>query len=132
MLKIIDHIGVAVQSEENATSLFSRLFGFPPQKKETVVHEGVTTIFYYLGDTKIELLVPDTLDGNIQKYINKRGEGIHHIAFLVEDINTEVKRLVSEGFRSIGEIRSGADNKLIIFFHPKDTNGVLIELCQHK
>lgn len=133
MLERIDHIGIAVKSEENAVAVFNKLFGFQPTKKEEVESEGVLTIFYLLGETKIELLVATTADSPISKFIEKRGEGIHHIAFEVDDIQSEMSRMVNEGFRVLNEHpKDGADNKLINFIHPKETSGVLIELCQTK
>ncbi len=131
MLKHIDHIGIAVKSEENATQVFARVLGFQPTKKEEVESEGVLTIFYELGQSKVELLVATTAESPIAKFIEKRGEGIHHIAFEVDDIKAEIQRMKEEGFTVLNnEPKAGADNKLICFLHPKDVNGVLIELCQ--
>ena len=133
MLERIDHIGIAVKSEENATGVFNKIFGMQPTKTEEVESEGVLTIFYQFGETKVELLVATTIDSPIAKFIEKRGEGMHHIAFEVGDISKEMSRLIEEGFTLINEQpKDGADNKLINFLHPKDTSGVLIELCQSK
>ncbi len=129
----IEHLGIAVKSLENADLLFSKLLGAEPYKQETVEREGVTTSFYRTGDSKIELLQASGNDSPIAKFIEKRGEGIHHIAFGVENITEEVERLKKEGFIFISEEpKEGADNKLVVFLHPKSTNGVLVELCQEK
>lgn len=129
----IEHIGIAVKDLANANDLFSKLFNQPPYKSETVESEGVTTSFFQLGESKIELLVATNPDSTIAKFIEKRGEGIHHIAFEVQDIEAEMARLQGEGFRLIHEVpKDGADNKRICFLHPKSTNGVLVELCQEK
>ncbi|MBJ6369509.1 methylmalonyl-CoA epimerase [Snuella sedimenti] len=127
----IEHIGIAVKNLNESNNLFASLFGKPSYKIETVVSEGVRTSFFKVGDNKVELLEATHEDSPIAKFLEKRGEGVHHIAFAVDDINAEVKRLVSEGFKVLNEIpKKGADNKLVVFLHPKDTNGVLIELCQ--
>lgn len=130
MLKI-EHIGIAVKSIEQSNELFSKLFGKAPYKLEIVASEGVSTSFFMLGENKVELLEATNPDSPIAKFIEKKGEGIHHIAFEVADIHSEMKRLQSEGFTLLSEVpKNGADNKLICFLHPKGTNGVLIELCQ--
>jgi methylmalonyl-CoA/ethylmalonyl-CoA epimerase len=130
MLKI-EHIGIAVKNIEESNSLFAKLFARQPYKTEVVESEGVSTSFFQMGDSKIELLEATNTDSAIAKFIEKRGEGIHHIAFEVEDIYAEMKRLETEGFQLINkEPKPGADNKLVCFLHPKGTNGVLIELCQ--
>lgn len=127
----IEHIGIAVKNIDESNSLFTKLFGEPHYKTETVESEGVKTSFFKVGDNKIELLEATKEDSPIAKFIDKKGEGIHHIAFDVDDIELEVKRLKEEGFIVLNEIpKKGADNKLIVFLHPKTTNGVLIELCQ--
>lgn len=127
----IEHIGIAVKSLENANDLFKKLFNTPHYKVEGVASEGVMTSFFKVGDNKVELLEATSDDSPIAKFIEKRGEGIHHIAFEVADIFAEMKRLESEGFTLLNkEPKAGADNKLICFLHPKGTNGVLIELCQ--
>jgi len=130
MLKI-EHLGIAVKSLESSNALFSKLFGKSPYKLEKVETEGVSTSFFMMGDSKIELLEATNPESPIGKFIEKKGEGIHHIAFEVEDIHAEMKRLQTEGFTLLSEQpKKGADNKLICFLHPKGTNGVLIELCQ--
>lgn len=129
----IEHLGIAVKSLENADLLFSKLLGAEPYKHETVEREGVTTSFYKTGESKIELLEASNPESPIAKFIEKRGEGIHHIALGVENITKEVERLKKEGFIFISEEpKEGADNKLVVFLHPKSTNGVLVELCQEK
>jgi methylmalonyl-CoA/ethylmalonyl-CoA epimerase len=130
MLKI-EHIGIAVKDLERSNSLFTKLFGNAPYKMEKVESENVSTSFFMMGENKIELLEAINFNSPIAKFIEKKGEGIHHIAFEVSDIYAEMKRLQSEGFTALSEQpKKGADNKLICFLHPKDTNGVLIELCQ--
>jgi len=130
-MKKIEHIGIAVKNIKNSNALFEKLFGKAPFKSETVESEGVTTSFFMMGESKIELLEASSPDSSIAKFIEKRGEGIHHIAFEVEDIRNEMDRLKGEGFVLLSsEPKKGADNKLICFLHPKGTNGVLIELCQ--
>lgn len=130
MLKI-EHIGIAVKNLEQSNELFSKLFGKSAYKLEKVESEGVSTSFFMMGESKIELLEATNPDSAIAKFIEKKGEGIHHIAFEVKDIQAEMKRLQSEGFILLSEEpKKGADNKLICFLHPKNTNGVLIELCQ--
>jgi methylmalonyl-CoA/ethylmalonyl-CoA epimerase len=128
----IEHIGIAVKDLDEAIERFSTLLDTSPYKTETVASEGVATAFFQTGDSKVELLESTNPDGPIGKYISKKGEGIHHIAFDVEDIHSEMERLKKEGFDVIGDIRDGADNKLVCFIHPKSANGVLIELCQDK
>lgn len=130
-MKKIEHIGIAVKDLEKSNELFSKLFGKQPYKLESVESEGVTTSFFKAGPNKIELLEATNPESPIAKYIAKKGEGVHHIAFAVDDIGAEVKRLQKEGFVVLNEIpKKGADNKLVVFMHPKSTNGVLIELCQ--
>lgn len=126
----VEHIGIAVKDLESSNIIFERLFGKVPYKREKVESEGVSTSFFKIGSTKIELLEATTADSAIQKFIEKRGEGIHHIAFEVQDIYAEVERLNSEGFLVLNAPRPGADNKLVAFLHPKSTNGVLVEICQ--
>lgn len=129
----IEHIGIAVKSFEQSIPLFEKLLNTSCYKTEQVSAENVNTAFFQKGETKIELLESTTEDGVIQKYIDKKGEGIHHIAFEVEDIYAEMNRLRSEGFILLnGQPKNGADNKLICFLHPKSTNSILIELCQEK
>ncbi|WP_277111132.1 methylmalonyl-CoA epimerase [Chryseobacterium taklimakanense] len=129
----IEHLGIAVKSLESSDNLFARLLGKHNYKQEAVEREGVTTSFYQVGESKIELLEATNPGSPIAKFIAKKGEGIHHIAFGVEDIKAEVERLKNEGFVFITEEpKEGADNKLVVFLHPKSTNGVLVELCQEK
>lgn len=127
----VEHIGIAVKSLSESNSLFSKLLGVQPYKQEGVESEGVLTSFFQTGQTKIELLEATNPDSPIAKFIEKKGEGIHHIAFEVEDIESEMTRLKSEGFILLNEVpKKGADNKLVCFLHPKSTNSVLVELCQ--
>lgn len=129
----IEHIGIAVKNLAESDNLFQRLFGAAPYKHESVETEGVTTSFFQMGESKIELLEATRPDSPIAKFIEKKGEGIHHIAFAVDDIRAEMRRLQAEGFQLLNEEpKPGADNKLVCFLHPKGTNGVLIELCQEK
>ena len=130
-MKKVEHVGIAVKDLASANELFAKLFGKAAYKSEKVEREGVTTSFFQLGDTKIELLEATSPDSPISKFIEKRGEGIHHIAFEVEDIRSEMARLEKLGFTLLNkEPQKGADNKLICFLHPKSTNGILVELCQ--
>src|SRR6185369_3879352 len=130
MLKV-EHIGIAVQRLADSLPLFEKLLNTPCYKTETVESEQVNTAFFKQGDTKIELLESTTPDGVIARYIEKKGAGIHHIAFEVADIEAEMKRLQAEGFVLLNEQpKPGADNKLVAFLHPKGTNGVLVEICQ--
>ena len=131
-MRKIEHIGIAVSNLSEANQTYSKLLNSAPYKSESVASEGVWTSFFHIGDTKIELLEATSPDSPIAKFIEKRGEGIHHIAYDVENIELERARLISEGFQAIGEIKPGADNKLVCFFHPKTTNGVLVELCQDR
>ncbi len=127
----IEHIAIAVKSLSNSIPLFEKLLGSPCYKIEEVESEQVKTAFFETGDSKIELLEGQDPDGVISKFIEKKGEGMHHIAFGVDDIKEKIKSLKQEGFEFISEIpKKGADNKWIVFLHPKCTNGVLIELCQ--
>lgn len=133
MLRKIEHIGIAVKNLEASNDLFRKLFGKDHYKIEAVESEGVSTSFFMLGETKIELLQATNENSAIAKFIEKKGEGIHHIAYDVEDIYAEMERLKAEGFELIHQQpKDGADNKLICFLHPKSTNGVLVELCQEK
>ena len=129
-MKKIEHIGIAVANADKAISTFNALFNAKPYKTEKVHSEGVNTYFYKMGESKIELLEATNPESPIAKFLANRKEGIHHLAFHVEDIHAEIKRLVKEGFNVLGEVKKGADNKLICFLHPKTTNGVLVELCQ--
>jgi len=130
-MKKIEHIGIAVKDIKSASAIYESLFGKPSYKTEAVESEGVITSFFTCGESKIELLEATKEDSPIAKFIAKRGEGIHHIAFAVTDISSEVKRLKNKGFVVLNEDpKRGADNKWVVFLHPKSTNGVLIELCE--
>jgi len=127
----IEHIGIAVNSLENACGIYEKLLGTTAYKTEKVTSEGVNTAFFRTGESKIELLEATAADSPIAKFLTKKGEGIHHIAFEVTDIIQEMERLKAEGFVLLNEQpKKGADNKLVCFVHPKGTNGVLVELCQ--
>ncbi|MBO0321044.1 methylmalonyl-CoA epimerase [Muricauda sp. CAU 1633] len=127
----IEHIGIAVKDLEASNSLFAKLLGVPHYKTEEVASEGVKTSFFKSGPNKIELLEATNPESPIAKFLEKKGEGIHHIAFAVDDIVAEIARLSEEGFVVLNETpKKGADNKLVAFLHPKGTNGVLVELCQ--
>lgn len=127
----IEHIGIAVSDIEAANSLYTKLLGVDPYKQETVESEGVITSFFMAGPNKVELLQGMKEGNAISSFIDKKGQGIHHIAFEVQDILAEMERLKKEGFILVNDQpKKGADNKLICFVHPKTTNGVLIELCQ--
>lgn len=127
----LEHIGIAVKDLEASNDLFRQLLGKAHYKIEEVASENVKTSFFQTGDSKIELLEASSEESAIAKFIEKRGEGIHHIAFEVADIRAEMKRLEEEGFRILNkEPKRGADNKLVCFLHPKSSNGVLVELCQ--
>ena len=127
----IEHIGIAVKDMAASNTLFEKLLGVPPYKTEEVTSEGVRTSFFKSGPNKIELLEATKEDSAIAKFIEKNGEGIHHIAFTVGDIDNEMARLEKEEFTILpGFPKKGADNKIVAFLHPKGTNGVLVELCQ--
>ncbi|PPK96729.1 MULTISPECIES: methylmalonyl-CoA epimerase [Nonlabens] len=127
----IEHLGIAVKNLDQANELYTKLLGREPYKTETVESESVDTSFFKSGDNKIELLAATSEDSAIAKYIAKKGEGIHHVAFAVTDIKSELIRLEKEGFQILNkEPKRGADNKWVAFLHPKGTNGVLVELCQ--
>jgi methylmalonyl-CoA/ethylmalonyl-CoA epimerase len=127
----IEHIGIAVKDLNAAEELYQKLLGAPSYKRESVESEGVITSFFQVGPNKIELLESTRPDGPIAKAIKKRGEGIHHIAYEVDDIRAEMARLRAEGFTLLNdEPKRGADNKLVCFVHPKSAGGVLVELCQ--
>ncbi|HMW67543.1 MAG: Metallothiol transferase FosB [Bacteroidetes bacterium ADurb.BinA245] len=129
----IEHIGIAVKSLKDSIPLFEKLLNTACYKTELVESEKVNTAFFKTGPNKIELLESTDSDGVIARFIEKKGEGLHHIAFEVKDIDAEMKRLKNEGFRLLNETpKTGADNKLVCFVHPKDTQGVLIELCMEK
>lgn len=127
----IEHVAIAVKSLAQSIPLYEKLLGTPCYKKEEVASEKVNTAFFQTGESKIELLESTDENGVISRFIEKKGEGIHHIAFAVDNIQVEITRLKNEGFEFINETpKPGADQKLICFLHPKHTNGVLIELCQ--
>lgn len=129
----IEHLGIAVGDAAKSKSVFEKLLGKPAYKEEGVASEGVNTIFYELGESKLELLEATNADSAIAKYLTKNREGIHHLAVAVDDIHLEMDRLKKEGFVFINEEpKEGADNKLIAFIHPKSANGILLELCQEK
>ncbi|WP_234735021.1 methylmalonyl-CoA epimerase [Tellurirhabdus bombi] len=131
MLTNVEHIGIAVKNIASSNELFARLLGAEPYKSEAVESEGVATSFFRVKDTKIELLEATREDSPIAKFIEKRGEGVHHIAFEVDDLRVEIERLSLLGFTFLSETpKKGADNKMVVFLHPKSTNGVLVELCQ--
>jgi methylmalonyl-CoA/ethylmalonyl-CoA epimerase len=130
-MRKIEHIGIAVHDIEASNKVFTKIFGKESYKSESVQSESVITSFFQVGESKIELVAATNQDSPIAKYLAKNREGMHHIAFDVVDIKSEMKRLQSEGIRTLNDKpKKGADNKLICFLHPKDTNGVLIELCQ--
>ena len=130
-MRKIEHLGIAVRDLEASNALYTALLGVPPYKEEAVESEHVLTSFFQVGETKIELLQATDPNSAIHKFIEKRGEGIHHIAFDVEDIHAEIERLKDEGFEMIHETpKAGADGKIIAFLHPKSSGKVLVELCQ--
>ena len=130
-MKKVEHIGIAVDDIDTSNALFLKIFGKENFKSEVVESEGVITSFFKIGDSKIELVAATNLESPIAKYLEKNRVGMHHLAFDVDDIEKEMIRLKREGIRLLNETpKQGADNKLICFLHPKDTNGVLIELCQ--
>lgn len=132
-MRKIEHIGIAVADLEKSNELFARLLGKSHFKTELVEGEGVETSFYQIGGTKVELLQATSPDSPIAKFIDRKSEGVHHIAFDVKDILAEVERLKAEGFEILNETpKLGADNKLVVFLHPRSTNGVLVELCQER
>ena len=132
MINKVEHLGIAVKDIDLSNKLFAKLLGKEHYKLETVDSESVITSFFKVGEQKIELLQSTDNNGPIAKFIEKRKEGAHHLAFHVDSITDEVKRLKKEGFEFISETpKKGADNKIIVFLHPKTTNGVLIELCQN-
>ncbi|MDX1543159.1 MAG: methylmalonyl-CoA epimerase [Christiangramia sp.] len=132
-MKRIEHIGIAVKDLDSANKTYKAVLGAEHYKTETVESEGVSTSFFKIGESKIELLAATSPDSPIAKFIEKRGEGIHHMAFYVDDIKSEIERLKGEGFTLLNDQpKPGADNKIVAFMHPKDANGVLVELCQEK
>lgn len=130
-MRKIEHIGIAVKDLKSSNELFTKLLGKENYKEEVVEGEGVKTSFFMVGNAKIELLEAARPDSPIAKYLDKKPEGVHHIAFDVEDIYLEMERLKKEGFQILNDSpKKGADNKLVVFLHPKSTNGVLVEICQ--
>ncbi|MDN3668193.1 methylmalonyl-CoA epimerase [Echinicola jeungdonensis] len=130
-MRKIEHLGIAVKDLKQSNELFAKLLGNKAYKEEMVDSEGVKTSFFQVGDTKVELLEGTGPDSPISKFVEKRAEGIHHIAFEVEDIQKEMERLKKEGFELLNEQpKTGADHKLVVFLHPRSTNGVLVEICQ--
>tara|TARA_R100001143_G_scaffold63409_1_gene70271 strand:- start:2268 stop:2669 length:402 start_codon:yes stop_codon:yes gene_type:complete len=126
-----EHIGIAVSNLEEAVKHYEKLFNRPPYKREVIEDQKVETVFFKTGESKVELLGATSDDSVIAKFIRKKGPGIHHIAFEVDDLEKEMKRMQSEGFRLLSnKPLKGADNKIIVFLHPKDAEGVLVELCQ--
>ena len=130
MIKKIEHIGIAIDNVGSSMAVFDKLLNKKPYKSELVSSEGVKTHFYQVGDTKVELLETINESSPISKFLSKKGQGMHHLALHVDDIHQELSRLRALGFEAIGDIKKGADRKLICFLHPKTTSGVLIELCQ--
>lgn len=132
-MQMVEHIGIAVKSLEVSIPVYEKLLGTTCYKTELVESEKVNTAFFRTGETKIELLESTSADGVIAKFVEKRGEGLHHIAFEVKDILSEMESLISQGFEPLSkDPKQGADNKMVCFFHPRTTNGVLIELCQER
>lgn len=132
-MRKIEHIGIAVKDLKKSNELFAKLLGKEHFKSERVEGEAVETSFFQVGETKVELLQATNESSAIAKFIDRKSEGVHHIAFDVEDIEKEVERLKDEGFEILNETpKLGADNKLVVFLHPRSTNGVLVELCQDK
>ncbi len=132
-MKKIEHLGIAVRDIDKGIDLYEKLLGTPCYKRETVETEGVVTAFFRTGESKVELLQGLNETSPITRFIEKKGEGIHHIAFAVENIHAEIDRLKREGFELINDVpKEGADNKLIAFLHPRSTNGVLVEICMDR
>ena len=129
-MRKIEHLGIAVNNLKEANELYTKLLGVEPYKQESVEREGVTTSFFKVGESKIELLEASNPESPIAKFLEKRGQGIHHIAYAVDDIKAEMKRLQDEGFVLLSdEPKPGADGKVVVFLHPKSSGGVLVELC---
>ncbi|MBM3400008.1 MAG: methylmalonyl-CoA epimerase [Bacteroidetes bacterium] len=132
-MKHVEHIGIAVKDLGSSIAMYTKLLGAEPYKKEEVISEGVMTVFFDAGNTKIELLGATREDSPIAKFIEKRGEGIHHIAFAVDNIREKIQEKTAQDFALINsEPKDGADNKLIVFLHPKSTGNVLVEMCEEK
>lgn len=131
-MKRLEHLGIAVADLASAEKIFEDVLNVKPYKREEVTDEGVITSFFQTGDSKVELLESTTDDGPIGRHIAKRGPGLHHVAFLVDDLEAEMARLEQEGYRVISGPKDGADNKRIAFLHPSDTAKVLVELCEER
>ena len=131
-MKRLEHLGIAVADLASAEKIFEDVLNVKPYKREEVADEGVITSFFQTGDSKVELLESTTEDGPIARHIAKRGPGLHHVAFLVDDLESEMARLEQEGYRVISGPKNGADNKRIAFLHPSDTAKVLVELCEER
>ncbi|MGB1055913.1 MAG: methylmalonyl-CoA epimerase [Flavobacteriales bacterium] len=129
-MKRLEHLGIAVADLASAEKIFEDVLNVKPYKREEVADEGVITSFFQTGDSKVELLESTTEDGPIARHIAKRGPGLHHVAFLVDDLESEMARLEQEGYRVVSGPKNGADNKRIAFLHPSDTAKVLVELCE--
>ena len=129
-MKRLEHLGIAVADLASAEKIFEDVLNIKPYKREEVADEGVITSFFQTGDSKVELLESTTEDGPIARHIAKRGPGLHHVAFLVDDLESEMARLEQEGYRVVSGPKNGADNKRIAFLHPSDTAKVLVELCE--
>jgi methylmalonyl-CoA/ethylmalonyl-CoA epimerase len=133
MILKIEHVGIAVDGNNPSVAVFEKILGTKVRKNEAVASEKVKTWFFGVGESQVELLESTDPDGVISKYLAKKGEGMHHIAFLTDDIEAEIQRLKSEGFEFVNEVpKDGADNKRIVFLHPRSTCGVLVELCEEK
>lgn len=131
-MKRLEHLGIAVADLASAEKIFEDVLNVKPYKREEVADEGVITSFFQTGDSKVELLESTTEDGPIARHIAKRGPGLHHVAFLVDDLESEMARLEQEGYRVVSGPKNGADNKRIAFLHPSDTAKVLVELCEER
>ena len=132
IMKRIEHIGIAVRDLESAERIFEDILGKPAFKRESVPSESVNVSFFQTGESKVELLQYTSADGPIAKHIEKRGEGLHHLAFAVDDLNDEIQRLKSLGYRLVSGPKEGADQKVIAFLHPADSSKVLVELCAER
>lgn len=133
MIEKIEHLGIAIKDVEKSKKVFDKLLNSSSYKEEVVDSEGVRTVFYQLGESKVELLEATNEQSSIAKYLDKRKEGIHHIALAVTDIESEIERLKAEGFEFISDIpKAGADGKKIVFIHPRSANGMLVELCEDR
>lgn len=129
-MKKLEHIGIAVHDLDEAERIFGDLLGEPSYKREDVASESVLTSFFKAGDTKIELLIPTSPESAIARHLEKRGAGLHHLAFAVDDLDAEIERLTAKGYRVVTSPKAGADGKRIAFLHPSDTAKVLVELCE--